>query len=65
MPEPMGTGMASDVSRWAKGDQGCAGSSTVAGWGVPTPAPEDPRTDEKTPKKPVKTAKASTKPKAP
>ena len=41
MPEPMGSGMISDVNRWARGDQGCAGTSTVAGWGAePPPAVE-------------------------
>ena len=39
MAEPMASGMVSDVGRWSKGDQGCAGSSTVAGWGTPKPAP--------------------------
>lgn len=66
MPEPMAAGMTSDVGRWAKGDQGCAGSSTVAGWGVPAPAPAPPPTAEKKPaKKPVKTAKAANQPKTP
>lgn len=30
--------MASDVDRWSKGDQGCQGASTVAGWGTVAPA---------------------------
>lgn len=74
MPEPMASGMVSDVGRWAKGDQGCAGSSTVAGWGDAKPAAEatPPSADKKPAKKPVKTAKAqapkpaaAAKPKAP
>ena len=39
MPDAMAGAMTADVNRWAKGDQGCAGSSTVAGWGVAQPAP--------------------------
>ena len=73
MPEPMASGMVSDVGRWAKGDQGCAGSSTVAGWGDAKPAAEAPAAPEtKAAKKPVKTAKtqapkpaAAAKPQAP
>lgn len=66
MPEPMARGMVSDVSRWSKGDQGCAGSSTVAGWGEAAPPPAAaPAPDKKNAKKPVKTAKAAAKPKAP
>jgi hypothetical protein len=37
MPEAMSAAMTADVNRWAKGDQGCAGSSTVAGWGASQP----------------------------
>jgi hypothetical protein len=37
MPDPMAAAMTADVNRWAKGDQGCAGSSTVAGWGTAQP----------------------------
>lgn len=66
MPDPMAGGMVSDVGRWSKGDQGCAGSSTVAGWGEPKPAAEAPAApDKKTAKKPVKTAKAQAKADAP
>lgn len=65
MPEPMASGMVSDVARWSKGDQGCAGSSTVAGWGA-APPPAAPAVTEKKPaKKPTKTAKAAAKPVAP
>lgn len=65
MAEPMASGMVSDVGRWAKGDQGCAGSSTVAGWGDAKPAAEAPKAPEpKAAKKPVKTAKAQAKPEA-
>lgn len=66
MPEPMANGMVSDVGRWSKGDQGCAGSSTVAGWGEAAPPPAAVAApDKKSAKKPVKTAKAAAKPKAP
>ncbi len=34
MPDSIGNAMSADVNRWAKGDQGCAGNSTVAGWGT-------------------------------
>ena len=39
MPDPMAAAMSADVNRWAKGDQGCQGSSTVAGWGAAAPPP--------------------------
>lgn len=35
MPEIMAASMTTDVNRWAKGDQGCAGTSTTAGWSAP------------------------------
>lgn len=62
MPEPIASGMVSDVERWAKGDQGCAGSSTVAGWGEAAPAPVAAQSVKTPAKKPVKTAKATPKP---
>jgi hypothetical protein len=37
MPDATAAAMTADVNRWAKGDQGCAGSSTVAGWGMAAP----------------------------
>jgi hypothetical protein len=45
MPDPIAAAMTDDVNRWAKGDQGCAGTSTAAGWGAPSvdagqPAPQ-------------------------
>jgi hypothetical protein len=38
MPDAYALAMASDVGRWSKGDQGCAGASTAAaaGW-IPQP----------------------------
>ena len=41
MPEPMAEIMAADVNRWSRGDTGCVGTSTAAGWSpqVPVPAP--------------------------
>ncbi|MEQ1670684.1 MAG: hypothetical protein ABL893_07495, partial [Hyphomicrobium sp.] len=38
MPDPMAAAMTADANRWAKGDQGCEGASTVAGWGAAQPA---------------------------
>ena len=38
MPDSKAAAMSADVNRWARGDQGCAGSSTVAGWGAAAPA---------------------------
>lgn len=40
MPEHQATAMTADVNRWAHGDQGCVGASTVAGWGAQAPPPE-------------------------
>jgi hypothetical protein len=40
MPDTVATAMTADVNRWAKGDQGCAGNSTVAGWGTAQPGSE-------------------------
>ncbi len=65
MPDKIATAMTADVNRWAKGDQGCAGSSsTVAGWGTepaPVAPPAGPAKKAKTKvaaaKKPVKIAK--------
>lgn len=34
MPEAVAAGMTSDVDRWSRGEQGCAGTSAVAGWGT-------------------------------
>lgn len=38
MPDTFATAMTDDVTRWSKGDQGCAGASTVVGW---APAPPE------------------------
>ena len=40
MTEPVAAAMTSDVGRWSKGDQGCAGASTAmaAGWLPQSPA---------------------------
>ena len=40
MPVAMAAAMTADVDRWSKGDQGCHGASTAAGWGAV--APVDP-----------------------
>lgn len=53
MPDPMAAAMIADVNRWAKGDQGCQGSSTVAGWGTAAPPAA--------PVAPIETAKAKAK----
>lgn len=39
MPDQVAAAMTADVNRWAKGDQGCQGASTVAGWGAAPPPP--------------------------
>ncbi len=41
MTEPQSAAMAADVDRWSRGDTGCGGTSTAAGWSpqVPVPAP--------------------------
>ncbi|MGB4865220.1 MAG: hypothetical protein WBP38_04930 [Hyphomicrobium sp.] len=67
MPEPMANGMTADVHRWAKGDQGCAGSSTVAGWGAEPPPPEPVAAPAKPKSKAAAKSAASVKakPKAP
>jgi hypothetical protein len=52
MPAAFAAAMAEDVGRWSKGDQGCAGTSTAAGWG---PQPEAPA--EASPPKPAKKSK--------
>ena len=41
MPEPMAEAMAADVNRWSRGDTGCTGTATAAGWSpqAPLPAP--------------------------
>jgi hypothetical protein len=38
MPEAFAAAMTDDVTRWSKGDQGCAGASTAVGW---APAPPE------------------------
>lgn len=32
MPEPMAASMTADVNRWARGEHGCQGATTAAGW---------------------------------
>ncbi len=58
MPEAMATAMAADVNRWANGDQGCKGASTIAGWGAGDQAPTQTGA---LPAAAAKTAKAKTK----
>jgi hypothetical protein len=63
MPDAIGAAMTADVNRWAKGDQGCAGSSTVAGWGAqPAAVPAAPvkaAAKASAKKAPAKTAKVA------
>ena len=42
MPDAFAGAMREDISRWSKGDQGCATSSTVVGWVPAPPAPPAP-----------------------
>ncbi len=54
MPEPMAAMMDTDVNRWSRGDAGCAGKSTAAGWSPeapPAPAAAPAKPDAKKPKK--------------
>ena len=54
MPEPTAAMMDSDVNRWSRGDAGCAGKSTTAGWAPeapPAPAAAPAKLDAKKPKK--------------
>ena len=54
MPEPAAAAMTADVSRWSRGEQGCKGSTTAAGWDAvapPPPAPAAPANSAKTIKK--------------
>jgi hypothetical protein len=69
MPDPIAAAMTADVNRWAKGDQGCQGASTVAGWGTAAP-PAAPVASAPTTKAKAKSAaktvaKSVTKAKAP
>ncbi len=38
MPDAFATAMTDDISRWSKGEEGCIGTSTPAGW---APAPPE------------------------
>lgn len=58
MPEVAATEMTADVERWSRGEQGCVGQTTAAGWGPQSPAAAAPAKPDK------KKAKASQKPKA-
>ncbi len=54
MPEPVAAMMSSDVNRWSRGDAGCAGKSTTAGWtpeAPPAPAAAAAKPDAKKAKK--------------
>lgn len=42
MPNAAAAAMTADVGRWAKGDTGCASTSTAAGWGNANVAAGDP-----------------------
>ncbi|MEQ1652545.1 MAG: hypothetical protein ABL897_08665 [Hyphomicrobium sp.] len=56
MPDAISAAMTADVNRWARGEQGCEGASTVAGWGAAQPTPP------MAPPVPVKKTKAKTAP---
>ena len=56
MADAFSTAMAGDVSRWTKGDQGCAGTSTAVGWSPSTAEP--PQAPPAAGKKSVKKSKA-------
>lgn len=44
MPEAVAAAMAADVARWSRGDQGCEGASTAAGWSANAPPAQQPAT---------------------
>jgi hypothetical protein len=54
MPDTFAASMTDDVTRWSKGEQGCVGASTAAGW-----APAPPQTADAAP--PPKSKKAKKK----
>jgi hypothetical protein len=47
MPEPMAAAMTADIDRWSKGEQGCKGATTAAGWGAQEAAAQPPPADPK------------------
>lgn len=57
MSEAFASEMTADIGRWSKGDQGCIGSSTTAGW---APAPPEPPPSPAKPQSKAKKAKATT-----
>lgn len=61
MPEIMAAAMTEDVNRWSKGDQGCVGTSTTAGWNAPAESPPGAPTAPSPKKKLSKKATAAAK----
>lgn len=51
MSAAFAAGMTGDVGRWARGDQGCAGTSTAVGWAPDAAQPDEPVAVKKVPKK--------------
>jgi len=56
MSDDFASAMTDDVARWSRGDQGCSGNSTAAGWAPAPPAAAVPAT---TTTRPTKKAKAT------
>jgi hypothetical protein len=57
MSNDFASAMTEDVSRWSRGDQGCSGNSTAAGW---APAPPAAAVPAATTTRTTKKAKAKT-----
>jgi predicted small secreted protein len=56
MSDDFASAMTDDVARWSRGDQGCSGNSTAAGW---APAPPAAAVPAATTTRPTKKAKAT------
>ncbi len=66
MPEAVAAAMAADVARWSRGDQGCEGASTTAGWSANAPPAQlpagPPKSKTKSAQKAASTPAAKTQP---
>ena len=58
MTEAFAASMTDDVGRWSKGDQGCEGASTAAGWAPAPPETAAPAAKPKVKKGKVKAAQS-------
>jgi hypothetical protein len=58
MSDAYAAAMADDIARWAKDEEGCTGTKTIAGWAPAPPSAETPKAAKKTAKAKVKAAQA-------